>query len=479
MAGQPLTAGTGGRKRALFGLLDGDGWTWASIKAAIWFVIIVMMLGYLPDRAYYFTVFPTIDLGVLVYSPINFCPPSNRTLPCPALVGVTLPWDGSPAELGLPSGGRTDGSAVQLGTKLAFVGGSDGKAASDQTYLADLYSGTFGPWKAGPVLPAPRSAAAVVVLNSSVYVVGGNGPDGKPTDTVYVAAQDLATGAVGAFAANDALKLPEPRSSAVLVAAGDGLILVGGSNGTSAQGTVWKSTLDSAGKLKAWVPQASLPVGQEVSQASGALIGDFVYVYGGRTATGVVGTVLRGHIGTTKETLGQVVSWDIGGGGTNLPVARARGAGFSANGALYLVGGSDDAGPHQQVYWTVPDAKGDLSGWQHLDATDLPVGLAGGSAVVSGAQAFVIGGTTADQPAVAGAARAGLAPQPPFFQLGLFGATVPALKVGGEIGQQLGYLNAAGVASVDFVLLLLIGWALAHKERSREMLGRVIRRLRR
>ena len=127
----------------------------------------------------------------------------------------------------------------------------------------------------------------------------------------------------------------------------------------------------------------------------------------------------------------------------------------------------------------MPDAKGDLSGWQHLDATDLPVGLAGGSAVVSGAGAFIIGGTTADQPAVAGSARANLAPQPPFFQLGLFGATVPALKVGGEIGQQLGYLNAAGVGTVDFILLLLIGWAFAHKERSREMLGRLIRRLRR
>ncbi|MEO8228900.1 MAG: hypothetical protein ABI628_03960 [Chloroflexota bacterium] len=474
MAGQALTAGTGGRKRALFGLLDREGWTWASVKAVIWFVIIVMLLGYLPDRAYYFTVFPTIDLGVLVWSPINFCPPSNRTLPCPAPVGAALPWDPSPTELALPSGGRTDGNAVQLGTKLAYIGGSDGKTATDQTYLADLYSGTFGPWKAGPALPAPRSAAAAAVLNSSVYVAGGNGADGKPTDTVYVAAQDLTTGAVGAFAANDALKLPEARASAVMVAAGDGLILIGGTNGTAVQGTVWKATLDPSGKLQAWVPQAPMPAGQEVSEASGALVGDLVYVYGGRGAQGPVGTVLRGHI-----TGGKVASWDIGGGGTNLPVARTRAAGFSANGALYLIGGADDAGPHQQFYWTVPDAKGDLTGWQHLDATDLPVGLTGGSAVVSGSQAFVIGGTTTDQPAVVGAARTNLAPQPPFFQLGLFGATIPALKVGGEIGQQLGYLSAAGVGTVNFVLLILIGWALAHKDRSRAMLERVVRRLRR
>ena len=43
---------------------------------------------------------------------------------------------------------------------------------------------------------------------------------------------------------------------------------------------------------------------------------------------------------------------------------------------------------------------------------------------------------------MAGATRANLAPQEPFFQLGLVGATVPALKIDGEIGQQLGYLAA-------------------------------------
>ena len=108
MAGQTLSTGSSGRRRVLFGLLDGDGWTWATLKAAFWFVLIIMLLGYIPDRAYYFTVFSTIDVGVNVISPINFCPPSNRTLPCPAPAGAPLPWDPSPAQLALP-GPRTDG----------------------------------------------------------------------------------------------------------------------------------------------------------------------------------------------------------------------------------------------------------------------------------------------------------------------------------------------------------------------------------
>ena len=93
MAQQALGAGTVlPRKRALFGLLDQDGWAWASVKAFAWLVIIILMLGYLPDRAYYLTVGRTVDLGVLVWSPINLCPPTNETLPCPAPVGAVIPW---------------------------------------------------------------------------------------------------------------------------------------------------------------------------------------------------------------------------------------------------------------------------------------------------------------------------------------------------------------------------------------------------
>jgi hypothetical protein len=76
------------RRRAFFGLFDADGWGWASVKALFWFILMIILLGYLPDRAYYFTVQRSVDLGLLVWSPINFCPPSNETLPCPAPAGT-------------------------------------------------------------------------------------------------------------------------------------------------------------------------------------------------------------------------------------------------------------------------------------------------------------------------------------------------------------------------------------------------------
>jgi hypothetical protein len=79
---------------------------------------------------------------------------------------------------------------------------------------------------------------------------------------------------------------------------------------------------------------------------------------------------------------------------------------------------------------------------------------------------------------VATSVRANTAPQSPFFQLGLVGATIPGMKIEGEVGQQLGYLNAAGVGTVDFIILILIGVAFAHKERTRQILGHWFRRFR-
>ena len=85
---------------------------------------------------------------------------------------------------------------------------------------------------------------------------------------------------------------------------------------------------------------------------------------------------------------------------------------------------------------------------------------------MTGPNAVIVGGETAEG-VVATSYRANTAPQSPFFQLGLVGATVPGLKIEGEIGQQLGYLNAAGAGTVDFIILLIIGWAFAHKAQAR------------
>ena len=161
----------------------------------------------------------------------------------------------------------------------------------------------------------------------------------------------------------------------------------------------------------------------------------------------------------------------------NLPGPRADAAAWAVNGALYVAGGADAAAAHKELYWAVPSTEGDIAEWKHLPESDLPTPMTGGAPVISGPNAIIVGGTTADG-VVGTSIRANIAPQPPFFRLGLVGMTVPGLTVGGEIGQQLGYLNAAGVGTLNFVILIFVGWAFAHKAQARALFSRVLRRRR-
>ncbi len=480
MAGQTLASGTAPRRRVAFGLLDRDGWGWASLKAFLWFIVIILMLGYLPDRAYYFTVFSTIDLGILAWSPINLCPPANETLPCPAPAGAMIPWHPSPPELALPAP-RTDGAAVVAGTKLVYIGGTDAAngTAKGDVYVATLYStGNFSQWTAGPSLPVPLKNATAAFVAGSIYVLGGTDPSGAPTTSAYVSAVDPSTGALGQWQTADQaslpLALPSARTAGALVVTGDGLLYVGGDDANGPVATVWKSTLDKNGKLTAWKEQA--PLVRPQSHEGAFLIGNYLWVYGGRDQNGPTGAVQRGEFSTETGNAGAIVRFGIKNGPNNLPAARTDASYFTSNGVLYLAGGSDGTSPKGEVYWTTPTSDGEITGWTHVPPSDLPAqGLAGAPAAVYGVDTFLIGGTSSNG-VLTSSVRADMAPQPPFFQLGLVGATVPALAIGGEIGQQLGYLNAALVGTVDFIILILIGVAIAHPARTRALVARVFRR---
>ncbi|HTC86170.1 MAG TPA: hypothetical protein VK656_05675 [Candidatus Acidoferrum sp.] len=491
MAQQALGTGSTGRRRAMFGLLDRDGWSWAFLKALAWFVFIIFLMGYLPDRAYYFTVFSTIDLGIRsdALTPVNFCPPDNQTLPCPAPAGAILPWQVSPAELALPAG-RRDGVTVQVGTHLLYIGGTDGTAAVSSVYVADLYStGNFSAWRKGPDLPEARTRPAAGFFSGSVYVIGGADASGKPSTSVWFLTPDAKTGELASWEVADggteadgktkrpSLALPEGRSGAAFVAAGDGIVLVGGRNPSGPVATVWKATVNATGVLQAWAPQA--PMVQPRADEAAILLGSSIFVYGGVDASGPTSTVQRGDLTTDASQVTHVSRWGTPtNAGANLPAPRADAASFTANGALYLIGGTDGTTPSREVWWTTPDASGAISSWKHLTQSDLATPLVGGSAISSGAEAFIVGGQSTSGIA-AGSERANLAPKPPFFQLGgPFGATVPALKIDGEVGQQIGYLAAAGVGTGNFVLLLVIGWVNAHQEQTKAMIARLRNRRR-
>ncbi len=455
---------TPARRRAFFGLFDANGWGWASTKALFWFVVIIVMLGYIPDRAYYLTVGRTVEIWpfaqFLHWSPVNLCPAENNLSVCPVPPGATLPWEIAPAELKLPEG-RTDGGAAIVGTRTFYVGGTDGTAASDKVFVTTNAKGNVSKWEVGPALPDPRTDIAVLAVGNTLHAFGGTDASGAPTTTAWKLTINT-DGSIGSWEVDDALTLPEARTGAAAISLSDGIMLAGGSSAAGPVNSAWKSTADAKGVLAAWKPEN--PLFEATTDALGVHVGDYVYVIGGRNANGASGGVQVLDTAPMAEGA-EAPRWAVN-NALNLPAPRANLTGFTVNGVVYVIGGTDGTNLSSEVLWTVPNADGTHPGWKHLMETDLGSGLQGSAAVASGSNAFVIGGT-APAGITGDLGRANLAPQDPFFQAGILGATIPGLRLEGEIGQQLGYLNAATVGAVNFIILILIGVAYNQPEKVR------------
>ena len=431
MAQQALPPGTI-QRRTFFGLLDADGWPAAFWKALFWFILILFMLGYLPDRAYYFTVEPALDVGENVFSPVNFCDGGNESLPCPAPRGAMIPWQTSPAALALPAP-RAQAGTFQSGTQLFVVGGLvDGKPTDSVLVTTTTPDGNFGAWQNGPSLPAPRTDFAIASFNGTPYVIGGLDADGKPTSTVFVG--DIQSGNLAGWKADDTLALPTAVSGAAAVSTGTGLWLIGGKTAAGLSATAlprrpgqhgqagrpaavhrssppWSCATAAATRPRGSTPRPSPRAARSSSSAARA-----------RRARPISSScsTLNAIGEPSVDGQGRVIGWGQSVGASSLPAPRTQFGGFVANGALYVPGGfGADGKPTSTVYWTVPDATtGQISQWNHLDQTDLAQPVAEASSAVAGSFALVIGGQGDDRradrlvPREPGARRAVLPPRP-------------------------------------------------------------------
>jgi hypothetical protein len=465
------------RRRAVFGLFDADGWTWAGLRAAFWFLVIIFLLAVVPNYAYFFTVSNTIQVGYSFITPINLCPAENEGLPCPAPAGATLPWQASPQELALPAA-RSGSVVFQSGVHVYLIGGHIGGEATEQVLTTDVSeAGNLTPWADAPALPEARTDAAIGTFSGIPYVIGGLDASGAPTATVFQG--QVEEGRLVGWELNDELALPQPLSGAGVTDGTGGFVLLGGRdiNGDPTNGvyTAWTNLAGTA--LEPWEPLEGLALPEPRADIVSATVGNFVYAVGGEGPDGATDTVFRLAMDENEAAVNEVgepLGWAVAPEDQVLPEPRTDAAAFAASGAIYVYGGFDENGvPQDSSLWAVPDTDtGDYPGWERLDQTDLAVAVADAPIAGVGAFAFILGGETPDGQTDA-SQRAGLSPQAPFYQLGIAGATLPGLAIKGEVGQQLGYINAMTVGIINFVLLVALGVAFSRPAASRRVLSKL------
>ena len=261
-----------------------------------------------------------------------------------------------------------------------YVGGSDGKAATANVYVARAVGdGNLDGWKEGPPLPEARSSAAGAVIGNTIYVMGGYGPDGKPTDTTYTMtiAND---GTLGKWTTVEAAKLPVPLAGLSAAAVSDGFIIMGGTDGKGPVTNVWKTQMSNATPSTPQAFVAQNPLVEPNVDGVALHTGDYIYLVGGSNASGPVATVQIGTLGgpgTVPANPNQMnAPWKVS-TQTNLPGLRTNLAGFTSNGGIYIQGGSDGSTLLNSTLWSIPDASGAIPLWQTLPQTDLGEGIEG------------------------------------------------------------------------------------------------------
>ena len=299
MAQQALGPGTAvPRRRALFGLLDADGWAWASVKAFAWLIIIIFLLGYLPGSRL------LLDRR-----------PDGRPRHPRLVADQPLPADERDAAL--PGAGRraravgavarrssnlpqprTDGAAIQVGTQILYIGGSDGTTASADVYVAPTVgTGNFDAVGRGPAAARaarrrerrlrrrqhlrhrrPRRETAPRPTRSSCSARTARparSASGTPADDLDAAR-----------AAQRGRRGDHRRTGCCSSAVAMPTVPVDDDVEDAAQ---------RAGRLGAWAKEAAARQRRRPTRRP-SLIGDYLWLFGGSDANGPVGTVQRGDV---------------------------------------------------------------------------------------------------------------------------------------------------------------------------------------
>jgi hypothetical protein len=164
----------------------------------------------------------------------------------------TAPLPVSLAECGL--GFTSDGFIMVVGGIHA------GGVAIATVYSSQATVGTVAAWTTQTPIPQALFGAAVTVIGTNMYVVGGSTGGGVSVSTVYMSPL-TAGGTTGAWTTPTNCQLPVALEGVALVQINGWLVALGGLSNVAAQSTVYAAPINAVtGTIGSWVPWPSFPL---------------------------------------------------------------------------------------------------------------------------------------------------------------------------------------------------------------------------
>ncbi|HEY6035494.1 MAG TPA: hypothetical protein VIV58_14575, partial [Kofleriaceae bacterium] len=234
--------------------------------------------------------------------------------------------------------------------RLYLVGGADLAALTprmDLSVATVQADGSLGPFStvSGVTLTSPRIGCSLAVVGDFLYVMGGSDPNNNNVSlTSLERAPIAADGSLGAFQAYPTSSLATGRYLASPAIVGSTLYVMGGFGSGVPVATVDEAQVDSSGSISFFFRSGSTSLTSARSDFKIAVLGGFVWAFGGIDATVSVKTIDRAAI-ATDNTLG---SFSVQRDGSNnqmfLSTERALPTAAVIGDDLYLVAGVNNNG---------------------------------------------------------------------------------------------------------------------------------------
>jgi len=298
------------------------------------------------------------------------------------------PWATNPNSLPL---GQNNGVSVSVNGYAYYIGGQSSAQVSYAKLNAD---GSTGTWGSTTSLPAQRSCMGGITANGYIYILGGlSAPDcgntGGSVSTVYYSKPN-ADGTITAWATSSNV-LPSTLFGLTSVTANGYVYAIGGSNGSSAQTSVYYAKLNADGSTGTWTTNGNTLPAARIC-ASSVVASGYVYVIGGVNASncnGGSGTTYYAKLNADGSTGAWSTSSNSLPGGTN----RDQHTSVVSNGYVYVIGGCiANCGPTSTVYYTrLNPSDGSVGAWSTSSYALPDVSYAQGTVIANG-YVYVIGG---------------------------------------------------------------------------------------
>ena len=282
---------------------------------------------------------------------------------------------------------RYGGATVTANGYVYYIGGNNtSNVAQTTVYSAKLNSdGTVGTWSTltSTPLPSARMRATATVVNGYVYVLGGLDASSTATQTVY-SAKLFADGTIGNWSTTN--QMPTVRRGGSTITANGYIYYVGGQDNAGTPNTnVYYAKANPDGTISGWTMSPTV-IPQARYNTAATTANGYMYILGGTNSSNVQQTTVYYAKLNGDGTIG---SWTTA--SNPLPAARAESSAVVMNGYVYMLGGADTLSYVSTALYARLNADGSIGTWSTA-ANGMAANRASAGGFVSNGYMYMVGG---------------------------------------------------------------------------------------